>query len=189
MEVGGAIFVVSASLAGTVSCELQGLMKPGKSSQIRASSICPLSPGFVIASRCSVCCAARPLKLVLLLAGNDDSTQRCSFLVACKSTERLKWLSQTAIDAKHQSDKRHRPGSSLLDSWPYGFYRVFQARTNSMRSPSAQLAETTKIDKPLSIAGKSFLHSFFLLRKKRVLLPLHRKKSAGRDPSQPAGVN
>ena len=43
--------------------ELQGPMKPGKSSQIRASSICPLSPGFVIASRCSVCCAARPLKL------------------------------------------------------------------------------------------------------------------------------
>ena len=147
-------------------------MKQRGRCQIRASSICHLSRCFVIASRCSVCCAARPLKLELWLAGNDDSTQRCSFLVACKSTERLKWLSQTAIDAKHQSDKRHRPGSSLLDSWPYGLYRVFQARTNSLRPPSTQLAEPPKIAAPTYIASPLSLQLSFPERKR--VLPSQR---------------
>ena len=179
-RLGGTMFCVSASWAGTVYSELQGLMKQEGNCQIRTSSICRFPSCFVIASRCSACCADRPLKLELWLAGNDNSTQRCSFLVACKSTERLKWLSQTAIDAEHQSDKRHRPGSSLLDSWPYGFYRVFQARTNSLRPPSNQLAEILKIDTSTFIANTSFLHSFFLLEKSaypslsNFRLPIHR---------------
>ena len=76
---GLAILVVSARLAGTVYCELQGLKKQDGNHQNQASLIWRFPSCFVIASRCSVCCAARPLKLVHLLAGIVDSVAAARF--------------------------------------------------------------------------------------------------------------
>ena len=54
----------------------------------------------------------------------------------------------------------------MLESWSFGFYRVFQER--SLR-PLPNLAEPPNIAPPTSIAGTLSLHSFLSRERKRGL--------------------